>query len=78
MSAEAGQSRSPSLVAVATPGNFISPQRLIRSLDGLGSGLDELHHVTGWETIATWLVGISTVVAPMRAANWHSASGGMA
>src|SRR4029077_8719330 len=31
----------------------------------------------GWETIATWLVGISTVVAPMRAANWRSASGGM-
>lgn len=32
----------------------------------------------GWDTIATWLEGISTVVAPMRAANWRSASGGIA
>src|ERR1700693_283260 len=32
----------------------------------------------GWETIATWLDAISTVVAPMRAANWRSASGGRA
>src|ERR1700733_10146344 len=32
----------------------------------------------GWETIATWLDGISTVVAPMRLANWRSASGGIA
>src|SRR5690348_14871847 len=32
----------------------------------------------GWETIATWLEGISTVVAPMRAANCRSASGGSA
>ena|ERR1700722_2635337 len=29
----------------------------------------------GWETIATWLDGISTVVAPMREANSRSASG---
>jgi hypothetical protein len=33
---------------------------------------------SGWETIATWLDGTSTVVAPIRAANWRSASGGMA
>src|SRR6201993_3968627 len=32
----------------------------------------------GWETIATWLDGISTVVAPMRLANRRSASGGIA
>ena len=32
----------------------------------------------GWETIATWLDGISTVVAPIRAANCRSASGGIA
>src|ERR1700677_2933599 len=32
----------------------------------------------GWETIATWLDGISTVVAPMRVANRRSASGGSA
>src|SRR3984885_2265782 len=32
----------------------------------------------GWETIATWLEGISTVVAPMRLANKRSASGGSA
>src|ERR1700748_1877698 len=32
----------------------------------------------GWETIATWLDGISTVVAPMRAANCRSAAGGRA
>src|ERR1700683_1678368 len=32
----------------------------------------------GWETIATWLEGISTVVAPMRLANMRSASGGSA
>src|SRR5689334_23413058 len=32
----------------------------------------------GWETIATWLDGISTVVAPMRDANMRSASGGIA
>ena len=32
----------------------------------------------GWETIATWLDGISTVAAPMRAANCRSASGGIA
>src|SRR2546428_5989335 len=33
---------------------------------------------SGWETIATWLVGTSTVVAPMRLANSRSASGGIA
>jgi hypothetical protein len=33
---------------------------------------------SGWETMATWLVATSTVVAPMRLANWRSASGGMA
>src|SRR6266581_6827624 len=32
----------------------------------------------GWDTIATWLDGTSAVVAPIRAANWRSASGGMA
>src|SRR6201993_4922894 len=32
----------------------------------------------GWETIGTWLEGISTVVAPMRLANRRSASGGIA
>src|SRR2546422_11470650 len=32
----------------------------------------------GWETIATWLDGISTVVAPIRDANMRSASGGRA
>src|ERR1700745_704677 len=32
----------------------------------------------GWETIGTWLEGISTVMAPVRAANWRSASGGIA
>src|SRR5580700_11602976 len=32
----------------------------------------------GWETIATWLAGISVVVAPMRVANRRSASGGSA
>src|SRR5258707_12781341 len=32
----------------------------------------------GWETIGTWLDGISMVVARMRAANWRSASGGIA
>src|ERR1700687_1944779 len=32
----------------------------------------------GWETIATWFVGTSTVVAPMRLANRRSASGGIA
>src|SRR5260221_1581471 len=32
----------------------------------------------GWETIATWLDGTSTVVAPMRLANRRSASGGIA
>src|SRR3984893_17688543 len=32
----------------------------------------------GCETIATWLEGISTVVAPMRLANMRSASGGSA
>src|ERR1700722_17224844 len=33
---------------------------------------------SGWETIATWLDGISTVVAPIRAANCRSAAGGRA
>jgi Methyladenine glycosylase len=33
---------------------------------------------SGWETIATWLEGISTVVAPTRDANMRSASGGIA
>jgi len=33
---------------------------------------------SGWETIGTWLVGTSTVVAPMRLANTRSASGGIA
>src|SRR2546427_11464763 len=33
---------------------------------------------SGWETIATWLDGISTVVAPIRDANMRSASGGIA
>ena len=33
---------------------------------------------SGWETIATWLVATSTVVAPMRWANSRSASGGIA
>jgi hypothetical protein len=34
---------------VATPGNSKSarPGRLVRGLDGLGSGLDELQHVVG-------------------------------
>src|SRR5690349_23642332 len=32
----------------------------------------------GWETIGTWLDGTSTVVAPIRAANMRSASGGSA
>src|SRR5258705_13034389 len=32
----------------------------------------------GCDTIATWLDGTSTVVAPMRLANWRSASGGIA
>src|ERR1700683_1964501 len=32
----------------------------------------------GWETIAPWLDGISTVAAPIRAANCRSASGGSA
>src|SRR5438132_12180501 len=33
---------------------------------------------SGWETIATWLDGTSTVVAPIRLANSRSASGGIA
>jgi len=33
---------------------------------------------SGWETIATWPDATSIVVAPMRAANWRSASGGIA
>ena|SRR3989442_15815946 len=33
---------------------------------------------SGWETIARWFVGTSTVVAPMRLANRRSASGGIA
>src|SRR5205807_4702205 len=33
---------------------------------------------SGWETIATWLDGTSTVVAPMRLANRRWASGGSA
>ena len=33
---------------------------------------------SGWETIATWPAGISTVMAPMRLANCRSASGGIA
>ena len=33
---------------------------------------------SGWETIATWFVATSTVVAPMRWANSRSASGGIA
>src|SRR6187401_581203 len=33
---------------------------------------------SGCDTIATWLVGTSTVVAPMRLANCRSASGGIA
>ena len=32
----------------------------------------------GWKTIATWLDGISTTAAPIRAANCRSASGGSA
>src|SRR5207253_11346436 len=32
----------------------------------------------GWETIATWLDGTSTVAAPMRLANRRWASGGSA
>ena len=32
----------------------------------------------GWDTIATWFVGTSVVVAPIRAANCRSASGGIA
>jgi hypothetical protein len=32
---------------------------------------------SGWETMATWLDGISMVTAPMRPANWGSASGGL-
>src|SRR5712691_8631097 len=33
---------------------------------------------SGWETIATWFVGTSTAVAPIRLANRRSASGGIA
>jgi len=33
---------------------------------------------SGWETMATWLVAISTLVAPMRGANCRWASGGIA
>ena len=33
---------------------------------------------SGCETIATWLLATSTVVAPMRLAKRRSASGGMA
>ena len=33
---------------------------------------------SGWETIATWPAGTSTVLAPMRLANCRSASGGIA
>ena len=32
---------------------------------------------SGWETMATWLVETSTVVAPMRGANTRWASGGI-
>src|SRR5260370_24345587 len=32
----------------------------------------------GWETIGTWLDGISMLVAPMRSANCRSAAGGIA
>src|SRR6476660_7293594 len=32
----------------------------------------------GCETIGTWLEGTSVVVAPIRVANWRSASGGIA
>src|SRR5580698_10480647 len=31
----------------------------------------------GWETIATWLEGTSTVVAPILLANWRWASAGI-
>ena len=33
---------------------------------------------SGWETMATWLVAISTLVAPTRGANCRWASGGIA
>src|SRR5205823_6130270 len=33
---------------------------------------------SGWETIATWLEGTSTVSAPIRSANIRSASGAIA
>jgi hypothetical protein len=33
---------------------------------------------SGWETMATCPEAISTVVAPIRPANWRSASGGIA
>jgi len=64
---------------VAALGNFMSaPQRLIRGLDSLGSGLDELHHVIGVgdhrQVVRRDLDGGGA----MRAANWRSASGGMA
>src|SRR5207253_989233 len=32
----------------------------------------------GWDTIATWLAGTSTLVAPVRSANIRSTSGGIA
>ena len=41
---------------------------------GFGGAADELHHVRGWETIATWREGTSTVVAPIRAAKWFTKS----
>ena len=39
----------------------------------------QTYNLSGFvQSIATRLEGISTMVAPMRAANWRSASGGIA
>src|SRR6266516_3936016 len=53
------------------------PVQLVAST---ASAADSMSWATspGWETIGTWLEGISTVVAPMREANCRSASGGIA
>ena len=45
---------------------------------GCSRRLDELRHLIRVADIATCPETISTVVAPMRLANWRSASGGMA
>jgi hypothetical protein len=61
----------PARTAAGEPGHYLGA--------GASGAAASMNCVTsaGWETIATWLDGISVVTACMRLANWRSAAGGI-